>query len=137
MEAMERGINMLIQHDKDTTAAEVEQRLDKTHMAWERQFQQARLDLERARLEFEMKRQEAEDRRARDTQQFMVQILQVLRPAMPQYGPSTSFAQYQHPAQHYYPSDPFAFPPGEASHQNLSISVVQDQRSLSDQRNDH
>lgn len=52
-------------------------------MAWEKQFQQARLDLESAHLEFEMKRQEAEDRRARDTQQFMVQILQVLRPAMP------------------------------------------------------
>ncbi|XP_059377162.1 putative nuclease HARBI1 [Carassius carassius] len=68
MEAMERGINMLIQHDKDTTAAEVEQRLDKEHMAWERQFQQTRLDLERARLEFEMKRQEAEDRCARDIQ---------------------------------------------------------------------
>ncbi|ROL50608.1 hypothetical protein DPX16_23878 [Anabarilius grahami] len=70
MKAMERGINMLIQHDKDGTAAEADQRLDKEHMAWERQFQQARLDLEKACLEFKMKSQEAEDRHARDTQQF-------------------------------------------------------------------
>lgn len=36
MKAMERGINMLIQHDKDATAAEADQRLNKEHMAWER-----------------------------------------------------------------------------------------------------
>lgn len=85
---------MLIQHDKDATAAEADQCLDKEHTAWERQFQQARLDLEKARLEFEMKNQEPEDRHDRDTLQFMVQILQMLRPTVPLYEPSASFAQY-------------------------------------------
>lgn len=137
MKAMERGINMLIQHDKDATAAEAGQCLDKEHMAWEKQFQQARLDLEKARPEFEMKRQEAEDRRGRDTQQFLVQILQVLRPTVPQYEPSALFSQYQHPAQQYYPSDPFAFPPEDILQQNPSTSKFHDQCLLSDQSNDH
>ncbi|XP_065136244.1 uncharacterized protein [Paramisgurnus dabryanus] len=129
MEAMERGINMLIQHDKDAT----EQRQDKDQMAWERQFQQARLDLERARFEFEVKRQEAEDRRARDTQQFMLQLMQMIRPTVPQYQPPTSFTQYL--GQQYYPSDSFCVQ-SEAVQPNPSLTQFHEQRSLSDQSHD-
>lgn len=80
MEALFKGLDRLCQDDK----AYEQERLD-----WEKEVERKRLELENKRLDFEMQRMAADERRARENREFMLQLFQVLRPPGPVTVPFT------------------------------------------------
>ncbi len=94
MEAMERGIDRLIQHDHESSTFQAELLHERERFTWEKELQQARLELDKARLDFEVKRLEAEERRAQESRQIMVQFLQLLKPPIPYYGSAPPYNSF-------------------------------------------
>ncbi len=91
---MERGIDRLIQHDHESSTFQAEMLHERERFTWEKELQQARLELDKARLDFEVKRWKQKKGVHKRVGKLWYSFLQLLKPPMPYYGSAPPYNSF-------------------------------------------
>lgn len=72
MEALDKSLDRLIQHESTHD-------YDRERFEWEKEMERNKMELERKRLDFEIKKMEADEKRAEENRALMLQMVQCFK----------------------------------------------------------